>query len=266
MITPPPDQMPARSKVNHGCAACREGEGLPFAFTMAFQPILDVETGRVFAQEALVRGPGGESAASVLGQVGPDAIYRFDQDCRVKAITLAGRCFPPDDRAKLSINFMPNAVYEPRACIRASLSAARRVGFDPARLMFEFTENEPMRDVGHVRRIVSAYRELGFTTAIDDFGSGYAGLTLLADLRPDMLKVDMALVRGIDASAARRTIVASLVRTAEELGIGCIAEGVETAAELDVLRQIGVRLCQGFLLARPTLPIEPPERDPNRPD
>jgi EAL domain-containing protein (putative c-di-GMP-specific phosphodiesterase class I) len=257
MMTPPPDQMPSQARVNHGCAACREGEASAIAFTMAFQPIVDLETGRVFAQEALVRGLAGEPAAAVLGQVGPDAVYRFDQDCRVKAITLAGRCFAPDDGARLSINFLPNAVYEPRACIRASLSAARRVGFDPSRLMFEFTENEPMRDVAHVRRIVESYRALGFTTAIDDFGSGYAGLTLLADLRPDILKIDMALVRGIDASAARRTIVASLVRTAEELGIGCIAEGVETTEELATLRQIGVRLCQGFLLGRPSVPAQP---------
>jgi EAL domain-containing protein (putative c-di-GMP-specific phosphodiesterase class I) len=251
MMMPPPAQMPSR--VNHACAACREGEGPALAFTMAFQPIVDIEKGVLFGQEALVRGLAGESAASVLGQVGPDAIYRFDQDCRVKAITLAGRHFAPDDGSKLSINFMPNAVYEPRACIRASLSAARRAGFDPSRLMFEFTENEPMRDAAHVRHIVESYRALGFTTAIDDFGAGYAGLTLLADLRPDILKIDMALVRGIDSSAARRTIVANLLRTATELGIRCIAEGVETAEELATLRQIGVRLCQGYLLGRPAL-------------
>ena len=148
---------------------------------------------------------------------------------------------------------MPNAVYEPNACIRASLAAARRVGFDPGRLMFEFTEDEKMVDVGHVRHIIESYQARGFTTAIDDFGAGYAGLGLLADLRPDMLKLDMALIRGINDSAARRTIVASVVKMAEDLGISCIAEGIETAAELNTLREIGLRFCQGYLLARPQI-------------
>ena len=240
------------------CRGCRTSAPLRTAITMAFQPILDVRTGAVFAYEALVRGVDGQSAGQVLAGVDPDMIYKFDQACRVKAIELAGALLPPGGRAKLSINFMPNAVYEPNACIRASLAAARRVGFDPSRLMFEFTENERMRDVGHVRHIVEAYRARGFTTAIDDFGAGYAGLGLLADLRPDMLKLDMALIRGIDASATRRAIVAGVARIAEELGITCIAEGIETAAELDALRAIGIRLCQGYLIARPLTEALPP--------
>jgi len=251
------------------CRGCRSSAPLRLAITMAFQPIVDVESGAVFAYEALVRGEGGESAGEVLSGVDPEMIYKFDQSCRVKAIELAGALFARGDATKLSINFMPNAVYEPDACIRASLAAARRVGFDPGRLMFEFTEDERMRDVGHVRHIIEAYRRRGFTTAIDDFGAGYAGLGLLADLAPDMLKLDMALIRGIDASAARRTIVAGVVQMAEALGVRCIAEGIETAAELRTLREIGVRLCQGYLLARPataalptvTLPLGPVPAD-----
>ncbi len=240
------------------CHGCRTATLRKIAITMAFQPIVDIQTGSVFAYEALVRGTEGQSAGQVLSGIEPDMIYKFDQACRVKAIELAGGLFAPDGDAKLSINFMPNAVYEPNACIRASLAAARRVGFDPGRLMFEFTENERMLDVTHVRHIIEAYQARGFTTAIDDFGAGYAGLGLLADLRPDMLKLDMALIRGIDGSAARRTIVASVVRMAEQLGIRCIAEGIETAAELQTLREIGLRLCQGYLLARPALEALPP--------
>ena len=239
------------------CRGCRTGAPLKMAITMAFQPIVDIQTGSVFAYEALVRGIEGQSAAQVLSSVEPEMIYKFDQACRVKAIELAGRLFAPDGDAKLSINFMPNAVYEPNACIRASLAAARRVGFDPGRLMFEFTEDERMLDVTHVRHIIEAYQAHGFTTAIDDFGAGYAGLGLLADLRPDMLKLDMALIRGIDRSAARRTIVAGVVRIADALGIRCIAEGVETSAELQTLRDIGLRLCQGYLLARPATELLP---------
>ncbi len=239
------------------CRGCRSGAALPIDITMAFQPIVDVPTGAVFAYEALVRGMDGRPAGAVLSGLSPDLIYRFDQACRVKAIELAGRLFARDSAAKLSINFMPNAVYEPDACIRASLAAARRVGFDTSRLMFEFTEDEPMRDVAHVRRIVDAYRSRGFTTAIDDFGAGYAGLSLLADLHPDMLKLDMALIRGIDGSTARQAIVAGVVRMADALGVRCIAEGIETAAELRTLRDLGITLCQGYLFARPAVATLP---------
>ncbi len=233
------------------CRGCRTSRPLPAAITMAFQPIVDIRSGRVFAYEALVRGVEGQSAGEILSGISQDMIYKFDQTCRVKAIELAGQLFAPDDGARLSINFMPNAVYEPDACIRASLAAARRVGFDPGRLMFEFTEDERMRDVAHVRHIIDAYRARGFTTAIDDFGAGYAGLGLLADLRPDVLKLDMALVRGIDGSASRQAIVAGVVQIAAALDVRCIAEGIETAAELRTLRELGISLCQGYLLARP---------------
>ena len=244
------------------CQGCRNGKGLAFDFTMAFQPIVNIETGRVWAYEALVRGLNGEGAAAILDQLGADDVYGFDQACRVKAVELAGRLFPADDQTLLSINFMPNAVYEPNACIRATLAAARRASFSENRLMFEFTENEQMRDTAHVRRIIEAYHERGFTTAIDDFGAGFAGLGLLAELKPDVIKIDMALIQGIDCSTTKRTIVASIVSLSEALGIMPLAEGIETAGELDTLRAIGIRLCQGYLFARPAIETLPAIQHP----
>ena len=115
-------------KQRQTCSGCRDDLPLGFAFEMAFQPIVDVASQRIWGHEALVRGPNGESAASILANVTEDNRYRFDQACRVKAIEAAGRLFDDED-LRLSINFMPNAVYEPAACIRTSLEAARRVGF-----------------------------------------------------------------------------------------------------------------------------------------
>jgi hypothetical protein len=97
-----------------------------------------------------VRVVHGQSAGEILSGISSDIIYKFDQTCRVKAIELAHQPFTPNDGAKLSINFMPNTVYDPDACIRASLAVARRVGFDPGRLVFELSEDEQMRDVAHV--------------------------------------------------------------------------------------------------------------------
>jgi EAL domain-containing protein (putative c-di-GMP-specific phosphodiesterase class I) len=233
------------------CQACRDGEEFPVPFTMAFHPIVDIDRREIWGYEALVRGVDGQGAASVLSAVTDSNRYVFDQACRVKAIELAGQFLPSTSDTRLSINFMPNAVYEPRACIRATLSAAARTGFNPKRLMFEFTENERMDDTAHVANIIAEYKRMGFTTAIDDFGAGYAGLGLLARFQPDLIKIDMELLRGVDTSPARQAIVAGIVAMGRALDIVVLAEGVETEGELTTLREAGIHLFQGYYFARP---------------
>ncbi len=119
--------------------------------------------------------------------------------------------------------------------------------------MFEFTENERMTDPAHVDRIVRAYRQFGFLTALDDFGAGYAGLSLLSRLQPDIIKIDMELVRDIHLISAKQIIVAGLVQMARELHVQVLAEGVEKEAELVMLRAAGINLFQGYLFAKPAL-------------
>jgi EAL domain-containing protein (putative c-di-GMP-specific phosphodiesterase class I) len=245
--------MEASVNTKVGCQGCRSSEPLPFDFTMAFHPIVDLDRGVVWGYEALVRGTQGQPAGQILSQVDEGRQYKFDQACRVKAIELAGRLFPRTDETRLSINFMPNAVYEPAACIRTSLETARRVGFDTRRIMFEFTENERMVDTKHVARIIAEYKRLGFITAIDDFGAGHAGLNLLANLQTDLIKIDMEIIRGVTDSAARQAIIAGILVMARALDITIIAEGIETEAELATLRDAGINLFQGFLFAKPAL-------------
>jgi EAL domain-containing protein (putative c-di-GMP-specific phosphodiesterase class I) len=245
--------MEASVNTKVGCQGCRSSEPLPFDFTMAFHPIVDLDRGVVWGYEALVRGAQGQPAGQILSQVDESRQYKLDQACRVKAIELAGRLFPRTDETRLSINFMPNAVYEPAACIRTSLETARRVGFDTRRIMFEFTENERMVDTKHVARIIAEYKRLGFITAIDDFGAGHAGLNLLANLQTDLIKIDMEIIRGVTDSAARRAIIAGILVMARALDITIIAEGIETEAELATLRDAGINLFQGFFFAKPAL-------------
>ena len=235
------------------CQGCKDGVSFPLDFTMAFHPIVDVAKREVWGYEALVRGPQGQGAYSVLSAVTEANRYVFDQACRVKAIELAGTNLPASSTARLSINFMPNAVYEPRACIRATLAAAARTQFNPRRLMFEFTENERMTDSDHVANIVAEYKRMGFITALDDFGAGYAGLGLLAKFQPDLIKIDMELLRGIDGSVAKQAIVAGIVGIARQLDITVLAEGVETEAELMTLKAAGITLFQGYYFAMPQL-------------
>jgi EAL domain-containing protein (putative c-di-GMP-specific phosphodiesterase class I) len=249
--SPPPLARPA------ACVACRDGAALDFRFSMAFQPIVDIVEGTPFAYEALVRGPSGESAWSVLSQVSEANRYAFDQQCRVKAIETAAKAGLTEMSARLSINFLPNAVYSPSACIQLTLKTARAVAFPTDRLIFEFTENEEMSDPAHVANIIATYRKMGFGTALDDFGAGHAGLSLLARFQPDIIKLDMELIRGLESSLPRRLIVDGVAKMCEALGITVIAEGIETAAELETLRAIGVRYIQGFYFAKPAFEALP---------
>ena len=228
-----------------GCAECSQGEALGFDFSMAFQPIVDIRQGVVFAQEALARGLGGESAATVFRHVNPDNQYRFDQTCRVKAIKLAAEL---GIQSNVSINFMPNAVYKPELCIRTTLEAAEIYNFPIEQIIFEVTEGEQINDHAHLQDIIQSYQQQGFITAIDDFGAGYAGLNLLADMQTDLVKLDMALVRNIHNDKVRQTISRGIIAVCDDLGITVIAEGIESADELHVLQEMGIELFQGFYL------------------
>ena len=234
------------------CSGCREGAGFDLPITMAFQPIIDASAGTVFAHEALVRDAAGEGAGFVLGQVSETNRYAFDQQCRVRAIEQAAALGLAADGANLSINFLPNAVYEPRACIRLTLAAAMRTGFPVNRIIFEFTEVERL-DTDHILNILRSYRAMGFQTAIDDFGAGYAGLGLLSKFQPDIVKLDMDLIRDIDTSTVKQTIVAATLRMLRDLGVTPLCEGIETVGEYQTLRDLGVDLMQGYLLAKPAL-------------
>jgi len=231
------------------CGGCEHEVATP-PFTMAFQPIVDIAEKRIYGYEALVRGPGGEAAGSILAQINADNRYAFDQACRVRAIEQAAALGL--DR-KLSINFLPNAVYEPKACIRATLGAARKANFPLDLITFEITEDERIRDTKHLQAIITEYRSHGFRVALDDFGAEYAGLTRLSDLHVDAIKLDMALVKDIDRDERRRTITLGMIKVCQDLKIDVVAEGVERTEELSILRSAGVRYVQGFLLARPAL-------------
>lgn len=216
---------------------------------MAFQPIFDIDAQQVYSQEALVRGADNAPASAVFAQVGDHNLYRFDQTCRVTAIKLASEL---GISTRLNVNFMPNAVYRPELCIRTTLEAAQTYNFPIDRIVFEVTEGEQITDLTHLRAILTHYRQRGFIVAIDDFGAGYAGLTLLADFQPDLIKLDMGLIRDIDHDKARRTICSSIVEMSRELGVEVIAEGIERRDELRCLADIGVHLFQGYYIAKPS--------------
>ncbi|QOF82050.1 EAL domain-containing protein [Variovorax sp. 38R] len=221
---------------------------------MAFQPIVDLGRREIYAHEALVRGLSGEGAAEVLGRVDPVDRFAFHEACRVKAIEIAARL---GMKSRLSLNVMPNDVAGQTECFRTAMAAAKRCKFPVRQLMFEITEGERVRDLHGLAATFNSFKRHGFTSAIDDFGAAYAGFELLAAFQPDVVKIDLSLIRGIHADPVRLTIVRGFVATCDELQIRVIAEGVEAAEEVRALREIGVELFQGYLFARPAIATLP---------
>ncbi|MBP7282591.1 MAG: EAL domain-containing protein [Leptospiraceae bacterium] len=215
---------------------------------MAYQPIFDIQNKTVFAQEALVRGVNNESAYSILSKVNDENRYRFDQACRVRAIELAARL---KIDTFLSINFLPNAIYNPETCIRTTMEASEKFNFHKDRIIFEVTEGEKVEDHAHLLSIIKEYKRQGIKTAIDDFGAGYSGLNLLAEFQPDYIKIDMALVRGIDKDRVRRSIIQGILYVCREIEIKVIAEGIETEEEFKVLKDMGINYIQGYYFCKP---------------
>ncbi|MGV2871039.1 EAL domain-containing protein [Colwellia sp. E150_009] len=230
------------------CDNCADKNSLDFDFTMAFQPIINCKTKQIFGYEALVRGLKNESAYSIISKVNDDNRYLFDQLCRIKAIKLASKL---KLESMLSINFLPNAIYKPERCIRTTLEAAKKYNFPIDKIMFEFTEVEKIDDTKFIKNIIEYYDKLGFKTAIDDFGSGYAGLGLLADFQTNIIKLDMGLIRNIDQDKSRQYIIKSCLNLFRDLNITPLAEGIETKEEMEWLRDAGIELLQGYLFAKP---------------
>jgi EAL domain-containing protein (putative c-di-GMP-specific phosphodiesterase class I) len=217
-------------------------------FTFAFQPIVDVGRRRVYAQEALIRGTARQSAAEILNACVGAELYELDERARAQAIALASRlgldCL-------LSINFMPNSLTAAPHSLDHTLAAAEQCSFPIERLILEVTEGEMIQDMRRLGSIIDRCRARGMRVAIDDFGAGYSGLNLLAEFQPDLLKLDMHLIRDIPTHGPRQAIVRGILQTCADLGIDVIAEGVESAAEFAWFKAHEVQLFQGYFFAPP---------------
>ena len=173
----------------------------------------------------------------------------FDQACRIKAINLASRI---GLRTQLNINFLPNAVYEPLACIRATLAAAENAAFPPSRLTFEIVEGEDLAEAGHLRRIIETYRRIGFRV---DLGRFRKRLFRADPPRrsPPRQRQDRPFPGGQDADhdQMRLAILRNILNLGREIGTTVVLEGVERLEEVESLRAIGGRFMQGSLLCPP---------------
>lgn len=221
---------------------------MSFPGTFAYQPIADIQSGSVFAYEALVRGPKGEGACAVLDSIEPDKLHCFDHHARLEALSLACKL---GLRTKISLNCLPGTIEEIPSTLDELVDIASTLGIPHTALLVEITESEAINKPNAFGEFLSRYRSRGVNFAIDDFGAGYSGLNILADFQPDLIKLDMNLVRNIDRAGPRQAIARAVLQVCDDLGIQVIAEGVETVGEYHWLRRVGVRLFQGYLLGKP---------------
>jgi len=213
---------------------------------MAYQPIVRSTDGSLFGYEALVRTaeptlphPGALfDAAERLGR-----IHELGRAIRASVANLLQHLRP---RTSVFVNLHPQDLMDD-----ALLSEHNPLSTLASSVVLEITERAALPDLPDLRSRVRSLRDLGFRVAIDDLGAGYAGLTSFAVLEPEVVKLDMALVRGVDHEPFKRSLIGSMAALCKELGILVVAEGVETEAERDTLSKAGCDLLQGFLLGRP---------------
>ena len=211
-----------------------------------YHPIVNSADGRVFGYEALARGSMRSlRRPEVMFEVAARAglIWELSRLCRDRAIEGISQLLKPGEA--LFVNVDPHDFADPEFGDSALGSS------DAHRVVIEITERTAIKDYPKFRERLRTFRDKGFRFAVDDAGSGYAGLGSIANLEPDFIKLDISLINGIDTNFIKQDLVATLVRFANDQGAMVIAEGVEYEQEYEVVKSLGVHLVQGFYLHRP---------------
>jgi len=222
--------------------------------TTFYQPIIDTNNLEIYGYECLSRGVtySGEymnpgimfDTARTTGM-----IFNLDRQCRESAIKTSA--VKKIDK-NIFINFLPTAIYNPEFCLKDTVKWLNQFEFQPSSITFEVVETEKVTNTNHLKDILNFYKDQGYNTALDDMGSGYSSLNLLAELTPDIVKLDMQLIRDIDKSDSKQSIVEGLVSIAKKLNFKIIAEGIETVSEYEWVKAKEIDFVQGFYFAKPS--------------
>jgi len=247
----------AAELLGHNAALGADRAGLEVTFDrtlqtlwMAFQPIVDVKARTLYAFESLLRS--NEPALPHPGAVldAAERLGRLDALGRVVRAKSAAEFGTRSNLPLLFVNLHVRDLLDPDLLDpEAALSKLAK------RVVLEITERSSLEDVRDARLRVAALREMGFRIAVDDMGAGYAGLSSFALLEPEVVKLDMSLVRDIHKNTTKRKVVRSMIELSKGMGIEVIAEGVEISEERDVLIELGCDLLQGYLFAKPAKPF-----------
>ena len=229
--------------------------------SVVYQPLIDTIDKRVLGYEALTRTSHERfQSPETLFRTAADegSLWALERICRNCALQNLPAL---ESDQKLFLNVEPETFHDPELQSESFLEAIQQAGLQPSRVVFELTERAAVRDFVAMRRILARLRGLGFPLALDDVGSGYAGLQTIAEIQPDYLKIDMAIVRNLHRHAVRRELIRAICDFSQRTSTTLIAEGVETLDELETLVANGVRCVQGFLVARPSSSPDTPDWD-----
>jgi diguanylate cyclase (GGDEF)-like protein len=217
-----------------------------------FQPILDLGSGEMIGFEGLIRGPANTPLRAPIELFRCATKYghalRLERLCRQTVLEAFAELGLPH---KLFLNVRPQCLALPGLGTAATGELLTRLGLSPERIVIELTENLPIFDFASVRAALTSYRNMGFSVAIDDLGEGFASFRTWSELRPEYVKADMHFVQGIDSDPLKLQFLKAIRQIADTCRSHIIAEGVQTEAELAVIRDLGVPYGQGNLIGPP---------------
>ncbi|QCA06897.1 diguanylate phosphodiesterase [Pantoea vagans] len=217
----------------------------------ALQPIVDAANRRIVSCEALIRGLQGTPPADYFSQLPEGERYQADLHSKTYAFQLARHLGLREQT--ISVNLLPMSLVMIDDAVEHLIQQIRQQGLRPEQVVVEVTEDEVISRFDAFQFAVRQLKAAGISLALDDFGAGFAGLSLLADFQPDKVKIDRKLITDIHRSGPRQAIVLAILKCCQALEITVIAEGVEKIEEWLWLEGAGVRYYQGFLFARPAL-------------
>lgn len=220
---------------------------------MAYQPIVSWAGRSIYAFEALVRTEEVTMRNPVDFFAAAEALDKVHQLGRTIRAHVAQTIPHMPPAALVFVNVHPSDLQDPSLFDRTSPLSAFA-----SRVVLEITERAALDEIPDLMASMALLRTMGYRIAVDDLGAGYAGLTSFAQLEPEVVKVDMSIVRGIDHSSTKQKLMGSIINLCNDLNIKLIAEGIETAGERDTIATLGGDLCQGYLFARPARPLPPP--------
>jgi EAL domain-containing protein (putative c-di-GMP-specific phosphodiesterase class I) len=223
------------------------------SLTSYFQPIIDVNTNSIYGYETLTRGVKADGSLIYPDELFEksarnDMNFKLDRMCRESALKTAAT---KKVNKKVFINFLPTSVYDPEFCLKSTVKWAKQLEIDPSNIIFEVVETEKVTDQNHLKSILEYYRNEGFKIALDDVGEGYSSLNMIIELKPDIIKIDRNIIKDIDKDDYKVSVYKALVSLARDRGIKILAEGIETAYELEIIKEIGVDYLQGYYFAKP---------------
>lgn len=220
---------------------------------MMYQPIVSIQERSVIGYEMLARVHNTDNtliAPTTLFHAArqQSELFRLDRTCRIEGLRAGTQL---DVEQLIFINFIPTSIYIPEHCLQTTLQAARLYGIDHTRVVFEVVETERVTDLQHLKNILQFYRKQGFRYALDDVGEGFNDIQMLAALEPDIVKLDRKFVQNIHQDSEKRRRADEISRLAQSIQAVTLAEGVETAEEAYVLRELGYEWHQGYYYGRP---------------